>query len=177
MIRLPHWSELRQSIQLKLKINPQGPLSVLVQRLRTCRAFAVSKGLHVHASKQGIARHGRSYCSCQAVGYSPCNPARARWPGLVSFAAMAALLFCSSAAKAQIVDSGPSVKSLKTAQHRGTDGHRSHVRFQAPEKLLEAASAIQVITQDEIRRSGASNIPEALRLAGNLNVAEQNSHD
>src|SRR5258708_522419 len=46
-----------------------------------------------------------------------------------------------------------------------------------PEKLLEAASAIQVITGEDIRRSGASSIPEALRLADNLNVAQQNSHD
>ena len=40
-----------------------------------------------------------------------------------------------------------------------------------------APAAIQVITQDEIRRSGASSIPEALRLADNLDVAQQNSHD
>ncbi len=46
-----------------------------------------------------------------------------------------------------------------------------------PEKLLDAASAIQVITNEDIRRSGASDIPEALRLADNLDVAEQNSHD
>ncbi len=46
-----------------------------------------------------------------------------------------------------------------------------------PGKLLEAASAIQVITQEDIRRSGASSIPEALRLADNLQVAQKNSHD
>ncbi len=46
-----------------------------------------------------------------------------------------------------------------------------------PEKLLEAASAIQVITQEDIRRSGATSIPEALRLADNLQVAQKNSHD
>ncbi len=46
-----------------------------------------------------------------------------------------------------------------------------------PEKLLDAAAAIQVITGEEIRRSGATNIPEALRLADNLNVAQENSHD
>src|SRR5580693_6948590 len=46
-----------------------------------------------------------------------------------------------------------------------------------PEKLIEAASAIQVITQEDIRRSGASSIPEALRLADNLQVAQKNSHD
>ena len=46
-----------------------------------------------------------------------------------------------------------------------------------PEKLLQAPSAIQVITQDEIRRSGATSIAEALRLADNLEVAQKNSHD
>jgi iron complex outermembrane receptor protein len=46
-----------------------------------------------------------------------------------------------------------------------------------PEKLIEAASAIQVITHEDIRRSGATSIPEALRLADNLQVAQTNSHD
>ena len=46
-----------------------------------------------------------------------------------------------------------------------------------PEKLRQAASAIQVITQEDIRRSGATTIPEALRLADNLEVAQKNSHD
>jgi iron complex outermembrane receptor protein len=45
-----------------------------------------------------------------------------------------------------------------------------------PEKLLDAASAIQVVTGGEIRRSGATNIPEALRLAGNLHVAQKGSN-
>jgi iron complex outermembrane receptor protein len=45
-----------------------------------------------------------------------------------------------------------------------------------PEKLTEAASAIQVITQDEIHRSGARTLPEALRLASNLQVAQINSN-
>src|ERR1700732_3037002 len=46
-----------------------------------------------------------------------------------------------------------------------------------PEKLIDAASAIQVITQEDIRRSGSTSIPEALRLADNLQVAQKNSHD
>ena len=37
-----------------------------------------------------------------------------------------------------------------------------------PQKLLQAAAAIQVITAEDIRRSGATSIPEALRLADNL---------
>jgi iron complex outermembrane receptor protein len=46
-----------------------------------------------------------------------------------------------------------------------------------PEKLSDVPSAIQVITQEEIRRSGASSIPEALRLAPNLQVAQVSSHE
>lgn len=41
-----------------------------------------------------------------------------------------------------------------------------------PERLGQTASAIQVITQDDIVRSGASSLPEALRLATNLQVAQ-----
>lgn len=44
-----------------------------------------------------------------------------------------------------------------------------------PEALSRVASAIQVITQDDIRRSGATRLPEALRLATNLEVAQIDS--
>ena len=43
------------------------------------------------------------------------------------------------------------------------------------ENLEDVASAIQVITQDDIRNSGAKTLPEALRLASNLQVAQVNS--
>ncbi|HVA91159.1 MAG TPA: Plug domain-containing protein, partial [Chloroflexota bacterium] len=46
-----------------------------------------------------------------------------------------------------------------------------------PERLSQTASAIQVITSDQIRRSGALFLPEALRLADNLDIAQENSHD
>ncbi len=46
-----------------------------------------------------------------------------------------------------------------------------------PEPLRQAPAAIQVVTGDEIHRSGATSIPEALRLADNLDVAQVNSHD
>ncbi len=39
------------------------------------------------------------------------------------------------------------------------------------QKVREAAAAVFVITQDDIRRSGATSIPEALRLAPGLSVA------
>jgi iron complex outermembrane receptor protein len=44
-----------------------------------------------------------------------------------------------------------------------------------PEKLSGTASAIQVITQEDIRRSGVTSLPEALRLASNLEVAQVDS--
>lgn len=43
------------------------------------------------------------------------------------------------------------------------------------ERLAEAPSAVQVITGEEIRRSGASSLEEALRLAPNLQVAQVDS--
>src|SRR5438552_9247207 len=44
-----------------------------------------------------------------------------------------------------------------------------------PERLTQVASAIQVITQDDIRRSGVTSLPDALRLATNLQVAQADS--
>src|SRR5262245_32518501 len=45
-----------------------------------------------------------------------------------------------------------------------------------PERLSDAAAAIFVITQEDIRRSGATSIPEALRLSPGLEVARQDAH-
>lgn len=44
------------------------------------------------------------------------------------------------------------------------------------EKASEAAAAIFVITQDDIRRSGMTSIPEVLRIVPGLNVARSGSH-
>jgi iron complex outermembrane receptor protein len=41
-----------------------------------------------------------------------------------------------------------------------------------PERISEAAAAVYVITQEDIRRSGVTSLPEALRLAPNLQVAQ-----
>ncbi|MBI3622059.1 MAG: TonB-dependent receptor [Nitrospirae bacterium] len=45
-----------------------------------------------------------------------------------------------------------------------------------PEPLSDAAAAVYVITREDIRRSGATSIPEILRLAPNLEVARVNSN-
>lgn len=41
-----------------------------------------------------------------------------------------------------------------------------------PERLQDAAASVFVITADDIRRAGAATLPEALRLAPNLHVAQ-----
>jgi len=45
-----------------------------------------------------------------------------------------------------------------------------------PQKILEAAAAIFVITQEDIRRSGAVSIPEVLRMVPGLEVARIDSN-
>src|SRR5436190_1762377 len=44
-----------------------------------------------------------------------------------------------------------------------------------PQRLGEAPAAIYVITQKDIKGSGATTIPEILRLAPNLHVAQQSA--
>lgn len=44
------------------------------------------------------------------------------------------------------------------------------------ERLQEAPASVVVITNEDIRRSGATSIPEALRLAHNLHVAQKNAY-
>ncbi|HKQ37682.1 MAG TPA: TonB-dependent receptor plug domain-containing protein, partial [Verrucomicrobiae bacterium] len=45
------------------------------------------------------------------------------------------------------------------------------------ESALQTATAVSVITQDDIRRSGATSIPEALRLSPGMHVARLSSHE
>jgi iron complex outermembrane receptor protein len=44
-----------------------------------------------------------------------------------------------------------------------------------PQRLVEAPSSVYAITNEQIRRAGATGLGEALRLAPNLQVARQNS--
>jgi iron complex outermembrane recepter protein len=46
-----------------------------------------------------------------------------------------------------------------------------------PEQLFDSASAVYVVTGDDIRRSGYTSIAEALRLAPGLQVARLGSHE
>ena len=83
-------------------------------------------------------------------------------------------LACESVAA---VDASTSIGDLKQLTVEDLMNVEVTSAARHPEKLIATASAIQVITQDDIRRSGATSIPEALRLADNLQVAQKNSHD
>lgn len=45
-----------------------------------------------------------------------------------------------------------------------------------PEKLFETASAVDVITSEDIERAGVTNIPDALRLGTEMEVAQVDGH-
>ena len=72
-------------------------------------------------------------------------------------------------------DSGPSLAVLKTLSVEELMNVVVTSVSKRAERLSHAASAIQVITQEDILGSGATRLPEALRLASNLQVAQVDS--
>jgi iron complex outermembrane receptor protein len=89
----------------------------------------------------------------------------------------ALILYGCAVTLAQADDSASSIGQLKQLNVEDLMNVEVTSVARHPEKLFQTASAIQVITQEDIRRSGATSIPEALRLADNLEVAQKNSHD
>jgi iron complex outermembrane recepter protein len=90
---------------------------------------------------------------------------------------LAAMSLLTMAGIARADDDAPSTGDLKQLSVEDLMNIEVTSVARHPEKLQRVASAIQVITQEDIRRSGATSIPEALRLADNLEVAQKNSHD
>lgn len=78
-------------------------------------------------------------------------------------------------ALAQQPDSVAQAESLKTLSIEQLMNVEVTSVSKRPQRLAQVASAIQVITQQDIRRSGAASLPEALRLATNLQVAQLDS--
>lgn len=98
---------------------------------------------------------------------------------LVLASGLAALtcLLQSSALRADADERALSAKALKELSIEQLLDMQVTSVSKRPEKLSSAAAAIQVITADDIRRSGARSVPEALRLAPNLEVAQINARD
>jgi iron complex outermembrane receptor protein len=72
-------------------------------------------------------------------------------------------------------DTGVSAEALKQLSIEQLMNLQVTSVSKRPERLAQSAAAIQVITREDIRRSGASSLPEALRLASNLQVAQVDS--
>ncbi|HTZ37493.1 MAG TPA: TonB-dependent receptor [Stellaceae bacterium] len=68
-----------------------------------------------------------------------------------------------------------SVEDLKQLSIEDLAGIEITSVSKRPEPLSDAAAAVYVITHDDIMRSGAVTIPEMLRLAPNLEVAQLNA--
>lgn len=86
-------------------------------------------------------------------------------------AAMLALAAAQPAAATQVAALGNladlSLEQLTSIEVTSVSGR--------PQTLRSAAASVYVITADEIRRSAATSLPEALRLAPNLQVARLNA--
>jgi iron complex outermembrane receptor protein len=124
--------------------------------------------------------HGHSASTSQRGGGDSlpgidANIARSAWRFGLRSAALGLLLAAAraSAQKADTIAAPSELKRLSLEQLM--DINVTSVSRKS-EKLSQVASAIQVITNEEIRRSGATSIPEALRLAPNLQVAKVGAH-
>jgi iron complex outermembrane recepter protein len=95
-----------------------------------------------------------------------------RHAGLFRFLAFAALSsFLATTLFAQTPVSRNNQNPLKTLSLEQLGNIEVTTVSKEPEEVWKTAAAIYVITQDDIRRSGATNIPEALRLAPGVEVA------
>jgi iron complex outermembrane receptor protein len=103
---------------------------------------------------------------------SSAMPCRANWqPGAVLLLLCAAILSPNpgSAQQAQAIDLAElSLEELANIEVTSVS--------RRPEPISDAAASIFVITSSDIRRSGARTLPEALRLAPNLQVARVNAN-
>jgi iron complex outermembrane receptor protein len=97
----------------------------------------------------------------------------ATWGGRAFAIVLGAILLVGNTRAAE---PGTSAQSLKNLSLEELTNLSVTSVSRAPRPLSETASAIQVITQEDIRRFGSTTLPEALQLASNLNVARKNSH-
>jgi iron complex outermembrane receptor protein len=84
---------------------------------------------------------------------------------------MVFVMFCLLAMPARSQDSVASSDQLKKLSLDQLGNLEVTTQSKAPEQVWKTAAAIYVITQDDIHRSGATSIPEALRLAPGVEVA------
>jgi iron complex outermembrane receptor protein len=86
-----------------------------------------------------------------------------------------ALLLCSAESAAASQDEASSATALKHLSIEQLMDIEVTSVSRGPETLNSAAAAVSVITNEDIRRSGATTIPETLRGVPGLHVARRNS--
>jgi iron complex outermembrane recepter protein len=99
-----------------------------------------------------------------------------RLPGRRS--AYASALACTLALSTAVAQAqrAPSLQELKTLSLEELGEVRVTSVSKAEEALSQAAAAVAVVTNQDIRRSGATTLPEALRLVPGIHVARQTSN-
>jgi iron complex outermembrane recepter protein len=90
------------------------------------------------------------------------------------FAAATPIALCAGSAHAQEAVTSPAHLKRLSLEELASIQITSVAR--RPEPLAHASSAISVVTNEDIRRTGVTNIPDALRLATGLHVAQVDGH-
>jgi iron complex outermembrane recepter protein len=101
-----------------------------------------------------------------ALPFPSCRPWRIALSGLAALGALASARAALPAAPESAV-ADLSLEQLGTIEVTSVTGR--------PQSVNEAAACVYVITAEDIRRSTATSLPEALRLAPNLQVARLDS--
>lgn len=93
---------------------------------------------------------------------------------------IALALLLSELAPGEAAESRPWIRSTEELKRLSLDeliNQEVLLVSREPERLAQAPSGVVVITPEAIRRAGATSLPEALRLASNLQVAQATSRD
>lgn len=98
-----------------------------------------------------------------------------KYKGFYFSSSIVAFLLCQSIVGYAQEDSLLSAANLKKLSLQDLMNMEVTSVSKRPEKLNEVSSAIQVITNEDIRSSGVKTLPEALKLVANLQVAQVNS--
>lgn len=104
------------------------------------------------------------------------SPLRSRIAGALAAVSTICLLAASPPARAQTLpDDQNAASDLKQMSLEQLGNVEVTTVSKEPEKLLQTPAAIYVLTQQDIRRSGVTNIPDALRLVPGVEVARIDS--
>src|SRR3954447_23565430 len=84
-------------------------------------------------------------------------------------------LWCSMPSEGQLVASADAQRPLKELSLEELSKIEVTTLSKEPQRITQTAAAVFVITSDDIRRSGATSLPEVLRLAPGVEVARISS--